>query len=395
MSASYQIKHYRKGFYTSESVSKGHPDKICDQIADAVLDQCLKQSTKSRVACEVLASNRLILISGEISTTSYVDVVKTAWDIVFPLGYSENDFTIISNIHEQSKDISQLVDHADGTLGAGDQAITIGYAVSETTSLMPLGTQLAHQLLAFCEYQKANGLLPEIKSDMKSQIILNYQGHEVKIHQILISVQHDESVSLDLLEKKIMTVVIVPLLKQLKFINHENEIDFPCLVNPAGKFVIGGPIGDTGLTGRKLMVDNYGSYAHHGGGAFSGKDATKVDRTGAYYARWIAKHIVACGWASECEVSLSWAIGFPRPIAMDINCFNTNKIALEKISHAVEKTFDFDLAKIIQLLKLDCISLLPFATYGHFGRSASNAPWETLPYLKHLQEVWEDENRLR
>ncbi|WP_036499230.1 methionine adenosyltransferase [[Mycoplasma] testudinis] len=389
MSKAYAIHHYRKGFYTSESVSKGHPDKICDQIADAILDKCLFHYTKSRVACEVLASNRLIIIGGEISTASYVDVVQTAWDIISPLGYNENDFTIISNIHEQSIDIANLVNHNDGSLGAGDQGITIGYAVAETQSLMPLGTQLAHQLLAFCEHQKQKGLLPEIKSDMKSQVTLNYQGNQVKIHQILMSVQHDVTCSLETLKNKIMDVVIVPLLTQLKVINNKSDIDFEILINPAGRFVIGGPIGDTGLTGRKLMVDTYGNYAHHGGGAFSGKDPTKVDRTGAYYARWIAKHIVANNWASECEVSLSWAIGLEKPQKMNINCFNTNRIPLEKITRAVSKVFDFDLLSIIEELHLTQTLFLPFATYGHFGREQLIAPWENLKYLRQLKETLE------
>lgn len=378
------INHSRDGIFTSESVSSGHPDKICDQIADAILDACLKVNNNSRVACEVLASNRLILIGGEITTTGYVDVVKTAWGIIKPLGYNENDFTIIANINKQSPDISKSVDHKDGSTGAGDQGVTVGYAVNETIDLMPLGTQMAHELLIQAEMLKNQKQILDIGSDMKSQVTLKYEKNKVTLEQIVISIQHQKNTNLGEFKREIYKKIVLPTIKKIGFIDYTQD-DFSCLINPAGSFIIGGPIGDTGLTGRKIIVDSYGPYAHHGGGSISGKDYTKVDRTGAYYARWIAKHIVALNWANECEVTISWAIGKSKPLSININCFNTELIPLSKIINAVNKVFNYDLKSIIEILNLKTTTYLSFATYGHFGRPDYAASWEKLSKLKNLQ----------
>lgn len=378
------INHSRNGIFTSESVSSGHSDKICDQIADAVLDACLKVNNNSRVACEVLASNRLILIGGEITTTGYVDVVKTAWGIIKPLGYNENDFTIIANINQQSPDISKSIDHKDGSIGAGDQGVTVGYAVNETIDLMPLGTQMAHELLIQAEMLKNQKQILDIGSDMKSQVTLKYDDNKVTLEQIVISIQHEKNTNLGEFKREIYKKIVLPTIKKIGFTDYTQD-DFSCLINPAGAFVIGGPIGDTGLTGRKIIVDSYGTYAHHGGGAISGKDYTKVDRTGAYYARWIAKHIVALNWANECEVTISWAIGKSKPLSININCFNTELIPLSRIINAVNKVFNYDLKSIIEILNLKTTTYLPFATYGHFGRPDYAASWEKLSKLKNLQ----------
>ncbi|WP_033159925.1 methionine adenosyltransferase [Mycoplasmoides alvi] len=376
-----KLKTNRQGKFTSESVGKGHPDKICDQIADAVLDHILEQSPNSRVACEVLASNRLILIGGEITTNKYVDVVKSAWEVVKPLGYTENDFTIISNINAQSIEIAKLVNQKNGKLGAGDQGITIGYATNESKSFMPLGTLLANDLLIEVNKFQLNN--DWIKHDMKSQITLEYSDDKVDIKQVILAIQHDSKVKLDYLRDKIIKCVIAPVLWKYKFINKLNDIDKSiCLINQSGTFIVGGPIGDTGLTGRKLMVDTYGSYAHHGGGAFSGKDYTKVDRTGSYYARWIAKHIVALNWASECEVKLSWAIGKSKPIDLSIDCFNTNTKPMNEINKKIAQFFNYSLSEIVDLFAMKKIKYLPYSVYGHFGRDES--PWESLSLIKKL-----------
>lgn len=376
------IKHKRNGLFTSESVGKGHPDKICDQIADSILDHILEKSPSSRVACEVLASNRLILIGGEITTTNYADVVQCAWEVLEPLGYTENDFTIISNINSQSLEIANLVNHKNGEIGAGDQGITIGYAVNESKSLMPLATLLANDLLIQTDLIRKKNY--EIKHDMKSQVTLEYVNNEVSINKIILSIQHDEKVKLNLFRKKVMDLIIAPVLLKYNFLKNAKELDKSlCAINQLGTFIIGGPIGDTGLTGRKLMVDNYGPYAHHGGGAFSGKDYTKVDRTGAYYARWIAKHIVALNWATECEVKLSWAIGKPKPINLQIDCFNSNTKPLNDIYREVNKNFNYSISEIIELFQLKTIKYAPYSVYGHFGRD--KAPWEQLTLLGKLK----------
>ncbi|AJQ45388.1 S-adenosylmethionine synthase [Ureaplasma diversum] len=356
---------------TSESVGAGHPDKICDQISDAILDSCLKQDKNSRVACEVLACNRLIVIAGEITTDAYVDVVKTAWEIIKPLGYTENDFTIISNVNSQSVDIAQSVNKKTEEIGAGDQGIVFGYACNETPQYMPLTTVLAHQFLAEIERQRLSGEFVGIRSDMKSQVTIDYtDSQNLRIHTFLTSIQHDEDYDRDYFENKIKTIM-----DDLAKKYHLNT-DFIKIINSSGRFVIGGPIGDTGLTGRKIIVDTYGGIARHGGGAFSGKDPTKVDRSASYFARWIAKNVVAAKLADRCEIQLAFAIGQPAPVAMFIETFNTNKYPEAKILEAIKKSFNFKVKDFIADLNLLETSYQPTATYGHFGRDDLNLSWE-------------------
>jgi len=364
---------------TSESVGRGHPDKICDQISDAVLDACLKQDPNARVACEVFAHNRLIVIGGQITTKGYVDVVKVAWSILKPIGYDENDFSIIANINNQSADIAAMVgDKEDTNLGAGDQGMVFGYACNETKQYLPLSIVLCHELLQQLESQIKNKKLSYCKYDMKSQISLYYENNKPIIDSVVISVQHNDNISLTKLRKDVKDLVIVPVLKK-----HKLNTDCRYFINKNGKFVIGGPIGDTGLTGRKIIVDTYGSIAHHGGGAFSGKDATKVDRTGAYFARYIAKNIVAAKLADKVEIQLSFCIGEPKPLSMYIDCFGTNKVSMDKIYKAVERTFNFDLYNIIKDLKLKQPVYSKTSVYGHFGKDGLS--WEKTDKVKELR----------
>lgn len=364
---------------TSESVGAGHPDKICDQISDAILDSCLKQDKNSRVACEVLACNRLIVIAGEITTHAYVDVVSTAWEIIKPLGYNENDFTIISNVNSQSVDIAQSVDKSSKEIGAGDQGIVFGFACNETPEYMPLTTVLAHQFLVEIERQRLSGEFKGIKADMKSQVTIDYTDPKKPlIHTILTSIQHDENYDRDYFENKIKTIMD-SLAKKYNLNNN-----FKKIINPSGRFVIGGPIGDTGLTGRKIIVDTYGGVARHGGGAFSGKDPTKVDRSASYFARWIAKNVVAAKLADRCEIQLAFAIGKPAPVAMFIETFNTNHYPEAKILEAIKKSFNFNVKDFIDDLNLLDTKYLPTATYGHFGRDDLCLSWEQTNKIETL-----------
>ncbi len=370
-----------KKLITSESVGAGHPDKICDQISDLVLDECLKQDPNSKVACEVFASNRLIVIGGEITTKAYVDVVKCAWQVLKPLGYNENDFTIISNVNSQSPDIYQSVVKKDGKIGAGDQGIVFGYATNETKEYMPLPITLANDLVRELEKIRLSGKHKWIKPDMKSQVTIDYSNeNKPKIDTMLISVQHSEDCS----KKQIETVVgqlMIDVAKKRKL-----NTDFKKIINPSGKFVIGGPIGDTGLTGRKIIVDTYGGMAHHGGGAFSGKDSTKVDRSGSYFARYIAKNIVASKLADKCEIQLAYAIGINKPIAFYIDTFGTNKIPEKKIYEAVTKTFDMDIANMIKNLELRKPIFAKTSVYGHFGKTNKEFKWEALDKVEQLSK---------
>lgn len=366
---------------TSESVGSGHPDKICDQIADAILDECLRQDSQARVACEVFAHNRLIVIGGQITTKGYVDVVKEAWKILKPLGYEENDFSIISNINNQSADIAKLVGKKGAKkLGAGDQGMVFGYATNMTKQLMPLSIMLSHELLKQIEKLIKTGQLSYCKYDMKSQVSIRYKGRKPTVDSIVISVQHKENVNLNKLRKDIEKLVIIPILKKYKL-----NTNCKLLINKNGKFVIGGPVGDTGLTGRKIMVDTYGSIGHHGGGAFSGKDPTKIDRTGAYFCRYIAKNIVGAKLADRCEVRLAYCIGEPKPLSMYIDCFDTNKVSINKIYKAVEKTFNFDLYNIIKSLKLQQPIYHQTSVFGHFGKEGLS--WEKLDKVQALRRA--------
>lgn len=368
-----------KKIITSESVGAGHPDKICDQISDAILDECLAQDKNSRVACEVLACNRLIVIAGEITTHAYVDVVKTAWEIIKPLGYNENDFTIISNVNKQSVDIAQSVNKANKDLiGAGDQGIVFGYACDETPQYMPLTTVLAHELLKEIEKQRRNKEFVKIQADMKSQVSIDYSNCMPVIETMLVSIQHDEDYNIEYFNKKVSKIMDQIAIK------YGLNTDFKKIINSSGRFVIGGPIGDTGLTGRKIIVDTYGGIGHHGGGAFSGKDPTKVDRSASYFARWIAKNVVAAKLARQCEIQLAFAIGEPQPVAMFVNTFKTNLVDEKKIFEAINKSFNFDIKTFINDLELWTTKYLPVATYGHFGRDDLNLSWEKLNKVQDL-----------
>ena len=368
-----------KKLITSESVGPGHPDKICDQISDAILDNCLAFDKSSKVACEVFASNHLIVIGGEITTKAYIDVVKTAWDVLEPLGYNESDFTIISNINSQSLDINQAVVKNNEIL-AGDQGIVFGFACDETEDYMPLPITIANEIISeLCKKVKNNKLF---KYDMKSQVTIDYSDpNNLKIFSCLVSIQHDPSVTQDDIIEFVKPTII-NIAKKYQLNN-----DFEIIINPSGKFTIGGPIGDTGLTGRKIIVDTYGGYSKHGGGAFSGKDPSKVDRSGSYFARYIAKNIVASGIAKKCEIQLAFGIGLSEPIAIYIDTFGTSQYSNAKILKLVNQIFDFKVNSFINNLKLFNPIYKSTAVLGHFGNNQKNASWEQIDKINELKNL--------
>ncbi|MBR2849249.1 MAG: methionine adenosyltransferase [Mycoplasmataceae bacterium] len=371
----------RKGLITSESVGKGHPDKICDQISDKILDAVLKEDPNARVAIETMATNRLIIIGGELTTTTYVDVVKLAWEVILELGYNENDFSILSNVHSQSPDINQAVDKEDD-IGAGDQGIVFGFATDETKNYMPLPITIAHELVKKCEQLRKQD--SDIKSDMKSQVTIDYNDeNEIKLHTVLMSIQHKEGIDSKEFEKKIIDKVIKPTINM--FFPNINY-DFRIFVNPSGKFTIGGPIGDTGLTGRKIIVDTYGGASKHGGGAFSGKDYTKVDRSAAYAARWVAKNLVAAKIAKEVEIQISYGIGLTKPISINVETFGTSNLSEQQIIEIIEKNFDLSPKGIIESLELKKPIYYQTSFYGHFGREDINLPWEQLNKVEDIKK---------
>ena len=372
----------RKGLITSESVGKGHPDKICDQISDKILDAVLKEDPNARVAIETMATNRLIIIGGELTTTTYVDVVKLAWEVILELGYNENDFSILSNVHSQSPDINQAVDKEDDDIGAGDQGIVFGFATDETKNYMPLPITIAHELVKKCEQLRKQD--SDIKSDMKSQVTIDYNDeNEIKLHTVLISIQHKEGIDSKEFEKKIIDKVIKPTINM--FFPNINY-DFRIFVNPSGKFTIGGPIGDTGLTGRKIIVDTYGGASKHGGGAFSGKDYTKVDRSAAYAARWVAKNLVAAKIAKEVEIQISYGIGLTKPISINVETFGTSNLSEKQIIEIIEKNFDLSPKGIIESLELKKPIYYQTSFYGHFGREDIDLPWEQLNKVEDIKK---------
>ena len=372
----------RKGLITSESVGKGHPDKICDQISDKILDAVLKEDPNARVAIETMATNRLIIIGGELTTTTYVDVVKLAWEVILELGYNENDFSILSNVHSQSPDINQAVDKEDDDIGAGDQGIVFGFATDETKNYMPLPITIAHELVKKCEQLRKQD--SDIKSDMKSQVTIDYNDeNEIKLHTVLMSIQHKEGIDSKEFEKKIIDKVIKPTINM--FFPNINY-DFRIFVNPSGKFTIGGPIGDTGLTGRKIIVDTYGGASKHGGGAFSGKDYTKVDRSAAYAARWVAKNLVAAKIAKEVEIQISYGIGLTKPISINVETFGTSNLSEQQIIEIIEKNFDLSPKGIIESLELKKPIYYQTSFYGHFGREDINLPWEQLNKVEDIKK---------
>lgn len=381
--------------FTSESVTEGHPDKVADQISDAVLDAILERDPDARVACETLVTTGLIMISGEISTDCYVDIAEVARKTVKAIGYDRAKYgfdgdtcAVLTAIDEQSSDIAMGVDKAlevkegkeSGQLGAGDQGIMFGYACNETDELMPMPIILAHKLAKRLAEVRKEEVLPYLRPDGKSQVTIEYEdGRPVRVDTVLVSTQHHPDISQEELKKDIIKHVIKPVIPE------ELLIDTKILVNPTGRFVIGGPQGDTGLTGRKIIVDTYGGAARHGGGAFSGKDPTKVDRSASYAARYVAKNVVAAGLADRCEVQLSYAIGVARPISIMVDTFNTARVPEEKIVELINKHFDLRPAEIIKNFDLKRPLYLQVAKYGHFGRNDLELPWEEIDKAEILK----------
>ena len=383
--------------FTFESVTEGHPDKVCDNISDAVLDAIFTQDPAARVACECAASTNLVLVMGEVTTTAHVDVDKIVRSVVDDIGYNDSEYgfdasslKIITALNKQSPDIALGVDHAleekNGeqealfSTGAGDQGMMFGYACDETPELMPLPISLAHALTRKLTQARKSGELSYLRPDGKSQVTVEYDGYTpVHIDTVVVSAQHDE-VDMEKLRADITERVIRPVLP-VGLVDERTRI----LVNPTGRFVIGGPTGDSGLTGRKIIVDTYGGYARHGGGAFSGKDPTKVDRSGAYIARYAAKHVVAAGLARQCEIQLAYAIGVAKPVSVRVDTFGTGTVEDSEIERAVKRVFDFRPAAIIETLQLRRSIYRQTAAYGHFGRHDLDLPWERLDRVEALK----------
>ena len=379
-----------KRLFTSESVTEGHPDKVCDAISDAILDACMAADPMSRVACETAACTGFVLVTGEITTNAYVDIQKVVRDTVKEIGYTKSEYGFDGNtcavlvaIDEQSSDIAMGVDKAleakEGSLkddldtGAGDQGMMFGYATNETEELMPYPISLAHKLALELTKVRKNGTLKYLRPDGKTQVSVEYDnnGKPVRLEAVVLSTQHDEDVTQEQIHEDIKKYVFDPILPK-EMIDEKTKF----YINPTGRFVIGGPHGDAGLTGRKIIVDTYGGYARHGGGAFSGKDCTKVDRSAAYAARYVAKNIVAAGLADKCEIQLSYAIGVAEPTSIMVDTFGTGKISDEKLLEAIRENFDLRPAGIIKMLDLRRPIYKQTAAYGHFGRNDLNLPWE-------------------
>ncbi|SDC26532.1 methionine adenosyltransferase [Shouchella lonarensis] len=385
-------KERSRHLFTSESVTEGHPDKICDQISDAILDDILTKDPNARVACETSVTTGLVLVAGEITTSTYVDIPSVVRRTIKEIGYTRAKYgfdadtcAVLTSIDEQSADIAQGVDEAlearEGqmtdaeleAIGAGDQGLMFGFATNETSALMPLPIFLSHQLARRLSEVRKDGTLNYLRPDGKTQVTIEYdeQGKPARVDTIVISTQHAPEVTLEQIQTDLKKYVIEAVVPS-KWLDEETKY----FINPTGRFVIGGPQGDAGLTGRKIIVDTYGGYARHGGGAFSGKDATKVDRSGAYAARYVAKNIVAAGLAEKCEVQLAYAIGVAQPVSISIDTFGTGRVAEETLVKLVRKHFDLRPAGIIKMLDLRRPIYRQTAAYGHFGRDDVALPWE-------------------
>jgi len=371
----------KKYLFTSESVGEGHPDKLCDQISDGILDACLKDDPESRVACECFSTTGMVLVGGEITTNTYVDVQHVAREIARNIGYIKAEYgldcdsmAVLNTIHNQSPDISQGVSGTGlykGEQGAGDQGLMFGFACDETSSLMPAPIMLAHKILLKATELRKSGAIKWLRPDAKSQVTIEYEGYTPKrIDTVVVSHQHDPEISYDEIKSTIINQIIKPVLAEENF--DQNDIKY--FINPTGRFVVGGPHGDSGLTGRKIIVDTYGGMGRHGGGAFSGKDPSKVDRSAAYMARYIAKNIVASGVCTRCEVQLAYAIGVPFPVSVMVNTFGTGAVPEAQIEKMVKEIFDLTPAGIVKALDLKKPIYQKTASYGHFGRDIFS--WE-------------------
>lgn len=378
-------------FFTSESVGEGHPDKMCDQVSDAVLDAVYQEDPQARVAIECFAKTGFILVGGELTTNTYVDIQKVARETIKKIGYDDPKYGfdaetcgVITSISEQSPDIAQGVNEGEGSYteqGAGDQGIMFGYATNETEEFMPVPIMLAHKLMEKLSELRKNNTISYLRPDAKSQVTVEYEnGKPLRVDAVVISTQHDEEATLE----QIRTDMIEQLIKPVCGSWLDEKTKF--FVNPTGKFVIGGPVGDAGLTGRKIIVDTYGGHGSHGGGCFSGKDPSKVDRSAAYAARYIAKNIVAAGLADKCEVQLSYAIGVAEPTSVLTHCFHTNKIPEEKIAELVRKHFPVKPADIISTLDLRRPIYSKTAVHGHFGRNEPEFTWEKTDKVEALKQ---------
>ncbi len=397
-----------KRLFTSESVTEGHPDKVCDAISDAILDACMEKDPMSRVACETATCTGFVLVTGEITTNAYVDIQKIVRDTVKEIGYTKSEYGFDGNtcavmvaIDEQSADIAMGVDKAleakqagDGSesnmsdkeieaIGAGDQGMMFGYATNETEEYMPYPISLAHKLAHQLTKVRKDGTLKYLRPDGKSQVSVEYDenGKPVRLEAVVLSTQHDDDVTQEQIHKDIKKYVFDPVLPAELV-----DADTKFFINPTGRFVIGGPHGDAGLTGRKIIVDTYGGYARHGGGAFSGKDCTKVDRSAAYAARYVAKNIVAAGLAEKCEIQLSYAIGVAQPTSVMVDTFGTGKVSDEKLVDIIRENFDLRPAGIIKMLDLRRPIYKQTAAYGHFGRNDLDLPWEKLDKVETLKK---------